>query len=356
MFDLCLDLTSRSEALEDLVRESAGKEAMLIVNKTDYLSVEQRNLWRQYFDERNLKVVFYSALKELQANETKTLKLKTPALLTYASVSKINDFTSNQLETIESDTAPQERQFTDDSASSDEMDINAMTRLQDARRDHKRPDTACASPEETGYLSLESETDWSGVLTCHELQTTLEKIGMDLLERRAAETETAIKLYDHFERLFGNLEASSIYRRLHRHVQKKLYPERTDFKETKIPKAIFALLFGPRRSLARPVVSALRTDREITVLADEIGEETARPVIGTVGFPNVGKSSLINSLMKGLKRVAVSRTPGKTKHLQTLNIPNSILTLCDCPGIACYSIAGMCVTPQTFTHVCHKPV
>lgn len=53
--------------------------------------------------------------------------------------------------------------------------------------------------------------------------------------------------------------------------------------------------------------------------------------IGMVGYPNVGKSSTINALMQA-KRVAVSETPGKTKHYQTLFIDDELL-LCDCPGL-----------------------
>lgn len=50
-----------------------------------------------------------------------------------------------------------------------------------------------------------------------------------------------------------------------------------------------------------------------------------------MGYPNVGKSSTINSLL-GEKKVSVSSTPGKTKHFQTINLSDSI-TLCDCPGL-----------------------
>ncbi|KAL8433134.1 hypothetical protein ACSSS7_004111 [Eimeria intestinalis] len=53
-------------------------------------------------------------------------------------------------------------------------------------------------------------------------------------------------------------------------------------------------------------------------------------VVGTVGYPNVGKSSLINALL-GLKKVKVSHQPGKTRRLQTIPIKGSGLTLCDCP-------------------------
>lgn len=61
---------------------------------------------------------------------------------------------------------------------------------------------------------------------------------------------------------------------------------------------------------------------------------------GTVGFPNVGKSSVINVLMgntkhtHGVTRVGVAAQPGKTKHFQTLLLPErDDMMLCDCPGL-----------------------
>lgn len=43
--------------------------------------------------------------------------------------------------------------------------------------------------------------------------------------------------------------------------------------------------------------------------------QEGRSVVGLVGYPNVGKSSTINSLLT-FKKVSVSATPGKTKHFQ----------------------------------------
>ncbi|PIK38905.1 putative guanine nucleotide-binding protein-like 1 isoform X1 [Apostichopus japonicus] len=53
--------------------------------------------------------------------------------------------------------------------------------------------------------------------------------------------------------------------------------------------------------------------------------------MGCVGHPNVGKSSLINGLC-GCKVVSASRTPGHTKHFQTIFLTPSV-KLCDSPGL-----------------------
>jgi len=66
---------------------------------------------------------------------------------------------------------------------------------------------------------------------------------------------------------------------------------------------------------------------------------SASSTVGFVGYPNVGKSSVINALF-GAKKVSMSRTPGKTKHLQTLELTELGLTLCDCPGLVFPSVVA----------------
>ncbi|CAM9410696.1 unnamed protein product [Ectocarpus sp. 12 AP-2014] len=53
--------------------------------------------------------------------------------------------------------------------------------------------------------------------------------------------------------------------------------------------------------------------------------------VGVIGYPNVGKSSLINSLKRS-KAVGVSATPGFTKSMQEINLDKTVKLL-DCPGI-----------------------
>lgn len=70
---------------------------------------------------------------------------------------------------------------------------------------------------------------------------------------------------------------------------------------------------------------------DLSEFTDASGQPPSKIVIGLVGYPNVGKSSTINSLL-GEKKVSVSSTPGKTKHFQTIHLSDNII-LCDCPGL-----------------------
>lgn len=78
-----------------------------------------------------------------------------------------------------------------------------------------------------------------------------------------------------------------------------------------------------------------------TVEEPKTKEPSQLLTLGMVGFPNVGKSSLINSLI-GRRVVSVSKTPGHTKHFQTIFVTPSI-RLCDCPGLVFPS-----TTPRSF--------
>ena len=66
-----------------------------------------------------------------------------------------------------------------------------------------------------------------------------------------------------------------------------------------------------------PLAGTTKTDSHVT--------------LGFTGYPNVGKSSILNSIV-GHKVVSVSRTPGHTKHFQTIHLTSTV-RLCDCPGL-----------------------
>jgi large subunit GTPase 1 len=73
--------------------------------------------------------------------------------------------------------------------------------------------------------------------------------------------------------------------------------------------------------------------------APEGQEPATTATLGLVGYPNVGKSSVVNVLMHHTRnRVSVAATPGKTKHFQTLKV-TAALTVADCPGLVFPSFA-----------------
>ncbi|POM68679.1 Large subunit GTPase 1 [Phytophthora palmivora] len=100
-----------------------------------------------------------------------------------------------------------------------------------------------------------------------------------------------------------------------------------------------------KESSPYPVLSRIELLEFVTQIAAEVLQEVGIRVkdkglikFGMVGFPNVGKSSVINALLGAstyshkTQRVAVGATPGKTKHFQTMILSDKIM-LCDCPGL-----------------------
>ena len=53
--------------------------------------------------------------------------------------------------------------------------------------------------------------------------------------------------------------------------------------------------------------------------------------VGLIGYPNVGKSSVINSLKRS-KTCEVSSIPGSTKNLKEVKLDSQVKML-DCPGV-----------------------
>ena len=94
--------------------------------------------------------------------------------------------------------------------------------------------------------------------------------------------------------------------------------------------------FSAKESQAE-IDSGAASSRRASLL-EELTNMSER-TIGLVGYPNVGKSSVVNVLLGATKndhqaqRVSVAATPGHTKHFQTLQLPDKVHVLCDCPGL-----------------------
>ncbi|CAK9016086.1 unnamed protein product [Durusdinium trenchii] len=94
--------------------------------------------------------------------------------------------------------------------------------------------------------------------------------------------------------------------------------------------------YRDRAQLAQPwaqPAAPVATEAEEEAPEEEVSNEVASGsiMLGLIGHPNVGKSSMVNHLM-GEKVVSVKATPGHTKILQTLKL-NETTFLCDSPGV-----------------------
>ncbi|KAH8331875.1 hypothetical protein KR067_000208 [Drosophila pandora] len=204
-------LLFRSVDLERYVKEvNPNKMNMILVNKSDLLTAEQRRHWAEYFDGEGIRTAFYSAT--LVEEELKR----------------------------EAEAARQE------------------------------PDSEVQELRTAAEEIQKSLDKWEGTL--------------EVIEQKLKIMEVKDKL----PRLPTDKNSSQVLSRL----------ELIEF--------LRHIYSGPRH-----------TEQHVT--------------IGMVGYPNVGKSSTINSLMT-VKKVSVSATPGKTKRFQTLFLDKDIL-LCDCPGL-----------------------
>lgn len=217
-------LLFRSEDLERYVKEvSQDKMNMILINKADFLTDEQRVIWANYFDKENMKVAFYSATLATEEN----IKLN--------DIAEENDCKS-EVNSEEEDT------------DSDESEMNV-------------------NKKNISVDSIKKATD--------EIAKTVNK----------AEEQLEI-------------------------IENKLGIHH---------------LNDPKILSRSELIELFRNIHKASKVTDNIS------TIGLVGYPNVGKSSTINSLMIE-KKVSVSATPGKTKHFQTLYLDSDIL-LCDCPGL-----------------------
>ncbi|XP_059543422.1 large subunit GTPase 1 homolog isoform X2 [Myotis daubentonii] len=256
-------LLFRCEDLECYVKEiDDNKENVILINKADLLTSEQRSAWATYFEKENVKVVFWSALAE--------------------AIPLIGDSKE------QADADAEEAKITDsENSSCDEAEI-PQGETRHLERDPLSLSEVVASDEDDSEYEdcqeEEEEEDWQ---TCSEEDSNPdeEACGQDWQEScsvddKAQGRKTPQKRQTrNFSHLVSKQELLEIFKQLHTGKKVK--------------------------------------DQHLTV--------------GLVGYPNVGKSSTINTIM-GNKKVSVSATPGHTKHFQTLFVEPG-LCLCDCPGL-----------------------
>ncbi|EZG77295.1 GTPase [Gregarina niphandrodes] len=239
-------------------------------------------------------------------------------------------------------------------SSRDEEDLSKLNLLDLSReklrqRDHQGGEqrvvprsggSSSKSPESEVVLSLAAAEDWEGVLSMSQLRAHLETLGVQVREKQSAKRLRCLQILGALENKLAS--SASIHdefcdylaENAARHIEELHSGAQTRSKV--LPHSVLphSVLPHSARDKTRTGRDKTRTGRSMVIrLLGSIDAQSPLVVVGTTGFPNVGKSSLINTLMEGTARVGVSRTPGKTRHIQTLQVPNSFLTLCDCPGL-----------------------
>ncbi|XP_041646461.1 large subunit GTPase 1 homolog [Cheilinus undulatus] len=235
-------LLFRCPDLELYVKEvSEHKVNMLLVNKADLLTREQRRVWARHFEKEGLRAVFWSALAEgnrLDAEE-KGMEVE-------------------DAECEESDPEKEEEQ-------PDNEDLMTEKRAEGEVELKTKEDEDSDTEEEQQERITVEEEEWH---TCSEGE-----------EEEGASGSSLESSFRNSSRLLHKDDLLDMFKAVHN---------------------------GPRCK-----------EGQLTV--------------GLVGYPNVGKSSSINTILRN-KKVSVSATPGHTKHFQTLYVEPG-LCLCDCPGL-----------------------
>ncbi|XP_014988030.2 large subunit GTPase 1 homolog isoform X2 [Macaca mulatta] len=255
-------LLFRCEDLECYVKEiDASKENVILINKADLLTAEQRSAWATYFEKEDVKVIFWSAL---------------------AGAIHLNG--DSEEEANKDDRQSNTAEF--EHSSFDEAEIShSETEHLPARDSPSLSENLTTDEDDSEYEDCpeEEEDDWQ---TCSEEDGPEEEdCGQDWKESSAADSEA----------------------------QSRKTPQKRQIHN-------FSHLVSKQELLE--LFKELHTGRKV---------KDGQLTIGLVGYPNVGKSSTINTIM-GNKKVSVSATPGHTKHFQTLYVEPG-LCLCDCPGL-----------------------
>ncbi|BFZ23015.1 hypothetical protein BsWGS_26053 [Bradybaena similaris] len=251
-------LLFRCEDLETYVKEvDPRKTVMLLINKADFLTLQQRQQWAEYFNKERVRVVFFSAKVETERQE-------------------------GFPETTANDGQIDEESGDDEDSDEDSQDDNSND--DDDNCEEKKED------KDKNEMDCENEVDESKELTNSESSCDASVNTKNTLSTGCAGSSVTSEK-DFFTDPDLNISNN---------------PEITSAEE----------LLDIFRKLAHPSACSR---------ADDV------KTVGMVGYPNVGKSSTINVILRE-KKLAVSATPGRTKHLQTLFVDQHLM-LCDCPGL-----------------------
>uniref|UniRef100_A0A7S1MS38 CP-type G domain-containing protein n=1 Tax=Neobodo designis TaxID=312471 RepID=A0A7S1MS38_NEODS len=301
-------LTFRSAGFERYVakhntKTGQPKPVILLLNKADLLTEEQRKAWAGYLQSQGLRFYFFSA------------RQSTEAALAAAGH-------------VDPNAAPEEdddASGSDDADASDDDDEPQLQSASDLRKGRG------AGGLEDELIQAETARKAAAARAAAAAQTKKQRRRTD---RRSTGAPTKVDNPYALKSLRDDAEERRLKREEERAKEKPLTAEEVE-RDRRLAQHITDK-FKPW-----DVLDPITLLDALAVMREALGVTSTLPItVGLTGYPNVGKSSTINAIMQS-KKVVVSATPGKTKHFQTLQIPNERrLLLCDCPGLVFPSFAS----------------
>ena len=312
-------LLFRCEDLEAYVREmDSSKRCILLVNKADLLTLAQRKAWARHFRANNIGFAFWSAASAQEALEEEARREKAAWFGAGLGGGKAAAAAATAAALADADDDD------DDDEEEDAVDIV------DAAEERMRAAGVGAAEESDDDDDAEDEDDDDDdedamlrrMAGARAVGTSKEMSMASQLPETAGGGDEEDEGEEDEE---GEEEEEEVVEDSHAGVQIAL-AESTSHDGDGDTRVL------TRSQLLKHLLKVLPPRKDKT--------DERKPIIGLVGYPNVGKSSTVNVLVAA-KKTSVSATPGKTKHFQTLAVPDlPDVTLCDCPGLVFPTLAG----------------
>lgn len=290
------------------------KRSVLIVNKADLIPEHLRIEWGRYFDSVNLKFVFFSA----KASST---------IIEKELAEKEENVVEEKEEEKEEEESEEEEEESEEEPS--RVSYNAFASLMSDDDESEEEDSDHHEEEDDQGANQTTEVDPAEVT---ELINAVEAAdaaeGTDISAENTELTQEKLAEQKRIEEARLKEEATIQEMKC---TEEERYRYRIHSRDE---------VLSYLEEVTHEAYEDVKKHALEQIESGESDEEWVdrHAIVGMLGFPNVGKSSLINVLLgvsatsHGSVRVAVGATPGKTKHLQTAILSDTLM-LCDCPGL-----------------------
>lgn len=291
------------------VKELPGKEMLVALNKCDLVSEDVREAWRTYFEYNyDLRVATFSSFPDANlapCDANSELLSKRERRMAR---SKLAAWGADQLaEAVASLPLPKEKQA-------------YLTAWRDAvHTAHSR------NVDNVDDDDIDNDTvDVMDAMGMNDASSNMYRDGDSRLATHRSFSPVSDGLEDTRDPPESNKERSGT-NRAPRRKRRRAKPD-------------FAAIAAARSqtNYVDPITSPVTDSASVVSIEDDWARDDML-TIGMVGHPNTGKSSMINGIFRK-KVVSTSRTPGHTKHLQTMFLADNV-RLCDCPGLVFPAIA-----------------